>query len=327
MSSITQGNFLLTAESWKQQGNQPITLPELVTLPQLNWTVVKEPLITSSGMETNSVATIRVNQDGSRLLLGDKLTPDYQIVQNPDIFSFLEPLLDTGLCKIDGAGTIGQGRKVYASLEIENLEANVKPGDSVKGYFMVATSHDGTLSLSFLFTPIRMLCGNRLNRALAPYLRAEERNLNLGGIVRLKHTAKVFDNMKKIQEAIDLVNRQFAVTLEQYKELAKTTINKRDLEDYFTIVFSTKSADEALKEDANKSRVLKTLLEVHETAPGQSGNTGNLWGAYNAVTYYTNHVRGNAGTGEQERLGSVTFGLGKQINAKAFDKALAMARS
>jgi hypothetical protein len=46
---------------------------------------------------------------------------------------------------------------------------------------------------------------------------------------------------------------------------------------------------------------------------------GSLWGAYNAVTEYTDHVQNS--TIPEKRLKSIWFGSGESLKLKAFDLA------
>jgi hypothetical protein len=44
---------------------------------------------------------------------------------------------------------------------------------------------------------------------------------------------------------------------------------------------------------------------------------GSLWGAYNAVSEYTDHVQSSANP--EKRLNSVWFGSGEKLKLRAFD--------
>ena len=61
------------------------------------------------------------------------------------------------------------------------------------------------------------------------------------------------------------------------------------------------------------------ILELNETGAGSEMSRGSLWGAYNAVTEYTDHVQNS--TIPEKRLKSVWFGSGESLKLRAFDLA------
>jgi hypothetical protein len=61
------------------------------------------------------------------------------------------------------------------------------------------------------------------------------------------------------------------------------------------------------------------ILELNETGAGSDMARGSLWGAYNAITEYTDHCQNS--TIPEKRLNSVWFGSGEKLKLRAFDLA------
>jgi hypothetical protein len=64
----------------------------------------------------------------------------------------------------------------------------------------------------------------------------------------------------------------------------------------------------------------EAIFALFGSAPGQDFSSAKetLWGAVNAVTYYSNHVRSGAAS---DRLDSAWFGAGYALKEKAWAKA------
>src|SRR6266446_7059917 len=99
-------------------------------------------------------------------------------------------------------------------------------------------------------------------------------------LIRVKHTKDVLENLANIREVMDLANREFEATAEQYRRLARTSINRADLRRYVKSVFKVEECEEG-------STRLKNIMEkIVGLAEGGRGNDlasvrGTLWTAYN----------------------------------------------
>ena len=102
-------------------------------------------------------------------------------------------------------------------------------------------------------------------------------------LIRVKHTRDVHENLENIRETMNVINAEFEATAEQYKALARKTINQADLEKYVRLVFKVKDGQEP------STRLKNLMEEVTGLFEAGKGNDlpsvrGTLWTAYNAVT-------------------------------------------
>jgi len=91
----------------------------------------------------------------------------YHVLQNEDLFSFGDNILDGG-GRWETAGSLKGGRVVFGSLALER-ETVLDPNgvaDVVKTYLLINTSHDGSIAIQASITPVRVVCANTLNVAL-----------------------------------------------------------------------------------------------------------------------------------------------------------------
>ncbi len=56
-------------------------------------------------------------------------------------------------------------------------------------------------------------------------------------LIRVKHTKDVHENLANIREIMDLANQDFEATAEQYRLVARKSINQADLRRYVKKVF------------------------------------------------------------------------------------------
>jgi hypothetical protein len=114
--------------------------------------------------------------------------------------------------------------------------------------------------------------------------------------------------------------------LAKYKEMAQFLSTKRftgeSIEDYFARVFPVAtSKDKSRKEISKAHRIVR---ECVDTQPGAELGEGTWWQAFNAVTYYTDHL---AGRTQDTRLQSAWYGANKNLKMKALEVAVEMAEA
>jgi hypothetical protein len=128
-------------------------------------------------------------------------------------------------------------------------------------------------------------------------------------------------NLANIREVMDVANAEFEATAEQYRRLARTSINQADLRKDVKKVFKVE------EEQEGSTRLKNIMEEVVKLAEAGRGNElpsvrNTLWTAYNGVSEWLGYNRGRSG---DNRLNSLWFGDGASINRRALAAALEMA--
>lgn len=289
------------------------TVQEAMEYAGLNWEVETQMLQTPSGLVVPSKAVIRKDNGSCIGVVGNTYKP----VQNSQVFSFFDDFITSGQAKFETAGSIGGGKKVFIQAKIQSNPIDITGrGDAVENYVMLGTSHDGSLSVQCGFFPIRLYCANQL---------ATLTNNARGKMLRFKHTTKIQENLEQVAAIMDLANREFVATAEQFKFLAsRTTITEEILKKYIKVVFVGEDWEkkEAKTEKEVSARVVNSVLELYESGRGAYDTTDSYWKAYNAVNEYISHERGSD---DQKRLESISFGLGAKLNEQALRIAIKMA--
>ena len=85
-------------------------------------------------------------------------------------------------------------------------------------------------------------------------------------LIRVKHTREVIENLSNIREIMDVANSEFEATAEQYRALARKSINQNDLRNYFKRVLKIEDDKEP------STRSLKMMVEIIRLAETGRGN-------------------------------------------------------
>ncbi|MCC6418725.1 MAG: DUF932 domain-containing protein [Gemmataceae bacterium] len=304
--------FYVEETPWHGLGQQLRGNPsvaEAITAGGLDWTVELVPLVTGDRQQAAPARAVRRASDGKVLGV---VGLAYQPLQNAEAFAWFSPFLDAGLASLHTGGSLCGGRKIWLLARIEREPLVVGADDLVQKFVLLSNSHDGTTSLRVGFSPIRVVCANTL--ALAHGKASGSK------LIRVRHTRQLQGNLDALREVIDLADREFAATAEQFRALASRHINRADLDAYVRRVFGI----EGERPNGQQRRILESVTRLFETGRGSDLPTarGTLWGAYNAVTEYLAFERG---LNRDTRLNSLWFGASARLNADALEVALTMA--
>lgn len=259
---------------------------------------------------------IRSNTDAKVLYRSDTLaplsvvSPRYKVVQPHDVLEFYRDLVHAGGFELETAGVLKGGRKLWA-LARTGQEAQVRSGDKVKAYLLLATSCDGTLCTTAQFTSVRVVCNNTLQMAVA----------NHSGAVKVPHST-VFDP-KQVKEALGIGLSAWDRFMSNIKQLSQRPMSQLEAELYFRAVL-----DEPIVLDGGEPVTSKALQQLSALNSGAgmgsmlTGTRGTAWGVLNAMTEYVDHHR--RARSQDYRLDSAWFGQGSQLKQRALDSALAL---
>lgn len=240
------------------------------------------------------------------------VSENYKIVQNKEAFQFLDSLINSDLY-FETAGSLHGGKRVWVLAKMPDyVEVG---GDQIANYIYVATSHDGSLSVTAAVSPIRIVCANTLGMAL--------RGSDASQTYRFRHTGDMEVKYEEARTVLDLTINYS----EQFKEvgdrLARIPMTQQ--------AFETRVLNElfAVEDDASKRAVTmvgnakESILSIWN-GMGEDGDTrgnapGTAWTAYNAVAEYADFGRGYT-----KRTNQVVRSFeDTRMKQKAFDLVLA----
>ena len=209
------------------------------------------------------------------------------------------------------AGSLRNGQIVWALAKVkDSFTLNGK--DQVDSYLLFSNPQMYGKSIDVRFTPIRVVCNNTLTISLKG---------KVEHMVKVSHRTKFDPDMAK--ETLGLASNK----MKQYNEMAQFLTTKRyngeNIVEYFKDIFPLAAQKEG-KARKDISKGASTAIGILDTQPGAEFAPGTWWNAYNAVTFYTDHLQGRTA---DARMSSAWFGPNRSLKADALEKALEYANA
>lgn len=305
-----QASFVSLREpAWHKLGTvvtEEMTTSEVMDYAHLsNWNVRLEDVIIPDDYTAtkNAFMVVRdhpADKHGDVLaIVGER----YKVVQNEEIFTFADNLLDGA--RWETAGAIKNGRVVFGTLALER-ETVLDPtgvADVVKNYLFASTSHDGSSAVNMAITPTRVVCQNTFQIAMR----------NAKASYKLRHTQSVDGRIVAAREALGLAHKFIDEFEVMAQELIQKEITKSQFDKMIALAYPMPDKDTkgAMKKWENKS----DLLEEIYTSDTTNMIAGTAWGAYNALTERLDWHRAARG-GNTEAMFAAASGFDPMLNAE-----------
>jgi phage/plasmid-like protein (TIGR03299 family) len=283
-----------------------VSTSEMLSVAHLaGWDVRLDDIDLPGRSHKNFFAVTRTNPfDGDRDVLG-VVGQRYKVLQNEDLFSFADNMLDGG--RWETAGSIKNGTVVFGSLALDREvvldESGV--GDKVNTYLLVHTSHDGSLAIQASVTPVRVVCQNTLNYALSGVKQS----------YKIRHTQTATGKVQAAREALGLANKY----LDEFEKEAQTLITKEITTDTFFDIIKAAypEPDKDVKGSVTKwTNKVDTLFDIYQgETVAKAGIMNTAWGAYNTLTERLDWFRNPRG-GNAEGVLAAASGFDAATNAE-----------
>jgi phage/plasmid-like protein (TIGR03299 family) len=266
-------------------------MPAFAINDKLDWTVSKRTLcyMTSDGLQpwNEKQAVVRDDND---VALG-VVSPEYELVQNEDLKSLINPMVSEGMLTIVKQGYLNKGAKVFIQAEV-NQEFQVV-GENYKGLITLLNGHTGNASVAIGTTATRVICGNTFSMAYK----------DIGE--KFRHSAGVNERVLESTAIIDYVNDAMRKYSEYVETLADTKCTSTQFKEAVESIYG-KPADKL------RDSFVDQLNNLFYNGKGNSGKT--LYDAFNAVTEYATHYSRKSADG---CFNYSNFGKGADINRRA----------
>lgn len=287
-----------------------MTSADAMEKASLNWNVKRVPLfLQENGGFHRMVEHAAIVRQDTQDILG-VVGPGYTPFQNREAFSLFDGIVGEKAAMYHTAGALGKGEKVWLLAKLPGY-VRIMGDDITEKYLLLATSHDGSLKLTTMFTPIRVVCQNTLNIALS---NSEAKRY------ATRHTLNIGTRVRNIQDTLGIINAKFGLFEELSQKLAVTQLTSEAVASYFKnsgVVPELKNGEEPSTRAKNILDEVSELFEVGKGAELKSAK-GTAWGAFNAVVEYVDYKRGS----DANRTDSLLFGSGANIKQTAWNKAV-----
>lgn len=287
----------------KIEDQEVLTASECILKYGLGWKVEKRPVFVDGKQLEDFSAICRADNGRVFQIAGSR----YEPIQNVDAFKFFDEVTQTGQAKYVQAGSYKGGAIVWLRAKMP-CDFEALPGDSLKTYLKIVTSHDGSHKLTIMPEVYRQICSNGMHAWVPQYSKT----------VSVKHTENAGSRfMFKAKEVLSAEIEYFRRFAERCKALAASPMTSGELDRFLENLFEVK---------ANKETATKTLNQIKEvrylanngTGMALPGVRGTAWAAYNAVTEYVDRYRPTRGEAENREY-SAEFGSGADLRERAFE--------
>lgn len=266
------------------------TMTTFAISDNLDWTVSTRPLFYAGneGTPVKWEERVAVVRDDNGICLG-AVSPTYETVQNSDLLSLIDPMVQEGLLQVETMGHLNHGARVFAQAKI-NQEFQVI-GESYNTYITLLNGHVGNASVAIGPTTTRVICGNTFTMA---YADLSERFRHSEGV-----TARVLDS----KAVLNYVNGAMKTYSEKVEVLASAPCSASQFK---------KAVEKIYQKDAKNLRNIETLNNLFYNGAGNEGKT--FYDAFNSVTDFGSNKSRKTEAG---RFNYVQFGQGARINERA----------
>ena len=320
---ITHFDRMMSKVDGVQTSLAPTNSTEAMDLAGLNFEVARSGLYLDGEIPvSNRFQAIR-RMDTNEVL--GVVGPQYTPIQNSDAFGILDHM--DGI-KFGRAGFFGFGETCFIQVDL-GQENEVLKNDPVVSHALVRTNHSGKKVVSFVLTPIRVICQNSLRAAL--------NKKNNFGHIKISHNSQSNEQIQEAKELITWSKQSFGNYVEIFKNFASREITQAEAKMYVESVVRPNKRKAYLEaefnidptnpyslnnpyQDKDDPKAVQAILDLAASSKFRA-KEGTLWGIYNAATEYFDHAKsfrpGSSAQAESH------FGESAMKSA-AFDSAVAM---
>jgi phage/plasmid-like protein (TIGR03299 family) len=264
-------------------------------------------------------AVIKRTEDNESVIgvVGDK----YKIVQNMEVFSALDSLVDSGDARYTAAGEYNNGANIWMVME---LPTGVQvANDPHAAYLLVQSSHDGSCAVRIRPIIERLYCANQINRII------KGKHKNAYTYV-MKHTTNSELSVSDIRNITQLTYD----SIQEYETVASTLlerkVDERQVQSIFKRVWALPSEieeapDHLLSQGQRRQRTIAlngrdSAWNIYSQSPTQENIRGTAFGVWQAVIEHADHY--GAGGADRRAVATIS-GRSDRIKDKALDLVLA----
>ena len=324
----------LNKQAWVQAGTavNAGSASEAARQAGLDWDVMTVPIqayvnsnvnpyevITDYYEVPRKQAVLKLNKDNENKVIG-VVGDKYKIVQNMEVFSALDTLVDSGDARYTAAGEYNNGSNIWMVME---LPVGVQvANDPHAAFLLVQSSHDGSCAVRIRPIIERLFCANQINRIV----KGKSRN---AFTYVMKHTT----NSKLSVNDIRNITQLTYDSIQEYEAVASTLLQRkvddRQVKNIFKSVWALPAEiedapDHLLSQGQRRQRTIAlngrdSAWDIYSQSHTQENIRGTAFGAWQSVIEHADH---RASGGSDKRAIATISGRNDRIKDKALSLVL-----
>ena len=277
MASNVETMFSVREKPWHGLGTVVSEAPDsqsALELAGLDWNVIQKNIITADGTAIEGFkANVRDSDDSVLGIVTDR----YKVVQNSEAFAFTDALLGEGV-RYETAGSLQNGRRTWMLARLPHQY--IISGDEITPYLVFMNSHDGTGSIKVAMTPIRVVCQNTLNMALANAKRSWSCN----------HTGDINDKMAEARDTLLYANKYMAELGKSIDKMQQIKISDKKVYEFLDELFPI-SESATYQQKKNILKMREDAKARYFDAPDLQHVGHNAYRFVNAISDFATHAK------------------------------------
>lgn len=301
------------------QVEEGITVADMGKAAGLDWSVSKRPVRYQGCSLTGPEWAQQVHTFKDRFVLArdsdDRpyavVSGRYKPVQPKEVLGFFHDLVAQQGFKMHTAGSLMDGKRIWCLAETGD-SAFIRSVDQVKGYLLLATSYDLTLSTIAQFTSVRVVCNNTLQQAVR----------DATGRVTISHVQDF--STEKVHDQLGIGRHQWEAFKDALDAISKINIDAVKAKEVMNKVFQIPEDFEKAMLDSDRihvDNVVQLFTQERFIGADIAGQTG--WGLVNAMTEYVDFRKKARNQGS--RLDSAWFGDNATLKTRTLNETLLLA--
>jgi phage/plasmid-like protein (TIGR03299 family) len=279
---ITETDHMVSANGvmpWHKLGTVvegALTAEAALAQAKLNWEVVKRRIRVSDGKSfPDHYGIVRADTGDPLGIVGSRYTP----IQNTDGLNILDPVIGEDAV-YETAGSLRGGKIVWFLASLKKDYFLSGKSDSMKQYFLVYLSHDGTKPVTVRFVSTRVVCMNTLSAAVG----------EAKAMVVIRHTKNFKDRIDEAHRIVGLADKHAQEFQKVYGQLQASKMSEKQATDFLTVWMP-----------GDGKRVTNTRVKMFDLFRGGIGNEGKTRvDMFNAVTQFLSHERPVRGANKKD---------------------------
>ena len=276
MAANVESMFYVRETPWHGLGTKVKEAPasnDALILAGLNWQVLQEPIFTAA---SEPIEGYKVNvRDSDRKALG-VVTDRYKVIQNNEAFAFTDELLGEGV-RYETAGSLQGGKKVWLLAHMPR--EYIISGEQISPYLVFSNTHDGSGAIKVALTPIRVVCQNTLNLALAKANRCWS----------MIHTGDIHEKMQEARDTLLRAEYYMQELGQEFENLRMKKLSDRQVMEYIEILLPLEG-NSTPQQTKNIRKLREDMKMRYFDAPDLQHVGKNAYRFVNAVSDFATHA-------------------------------------
>ena len=273
MAANVETMFSVREKPWHGLGTivaEAPTSADALRLAGLDWTIESKPVFDGEGNAIKGYFANTRSSDNSVLgIVGSR----YKIVQNADAFEFTDNLVGEGIT-YETAGSLRGGKTIWL---LGKMPERFIAGDKFEPYICFCNTHDGTGAVRVCMTPVRVVCNNTLNMALAGATRSWS----------AIHSSNIGMRLAEARQTLELADRYLIRLDEEADRLANEDMSEGEMRDVLQKMFPV--AEDATDRQIATAEKAQDEIMICTLRPDLAAFLNTKWGFLNAVSDWVGH--------------------------------------